>query len=69
MNKNTRLIYCRECRSQGSWVRSPAGDWVGESGRIMEYAYRCSQCGDITLRPEEAELALPKWYIDKPILL
>ena len=54
--KPTELNYCKDCNSFGLWERFPAGDWHTKDHTILEYSYRCSKCGHITLRPCEAIL-------------
>ncbi len=47
------LRFCKDCLSRDSWERYPERDWKYESGKVYEYAYRCRQCGAVTLRPYE----------------
>ena len=54
VNPSDKLVYCKDCGSSNTWKRYPARDWKTETG-IFEYAYRCSVCGAITLRPEEVK--------------
>jgi len=44
-------VYCKDCNTANSWERKPARDWITESGKVFEYAYKCKACGAFTLSP------------------
>ena len=47
------LVFCKDCNSTNSWDRYPVSDWLYDSDKIFEYAYKCRVCGVVTLRPRE----------------
>ena len=50
------LNYCKDCSSFGTWRRNPEGDKHTEDHKVLEYSYKCSKCGHVTLRPYEVEV-------------
>lgn len=65
------LVFCRECywndkankqmkreNWQDTWERYPEKDLKTEAGKITEFAYKCHNCGDVTLSPVEAILKI-----------
>jgi hypothetical protein len=49
-------IYCRDCKSQGTWDRHPDRDIYTESGILLMICYRCRVCGATTLRSADSVL-------------
>jgi hypothetical protein len=60
------LVFCNTCYYnlklskrtsrklwENTWERYPEKDLVSLNGKIMEFAYRCRNCGDITFYPYE----------------
>ena len=47
--ENHKPIYCRDCRSQGSFERYPEGDIPTESGRAFMLKWKCRECGKTVL--------------------
>ena len=55
-DKIYELNYCKKCSSFGTWQRNPAGDWHTIDHAILEFSYKCSKCGEVTIFPKEAVL-------------
>jgi hypothetical protein len=50
------LNYCKNCGKQGTWKRNFIGDWRDIDGKVVEFCYRCSHCGNTTIRPVDVEV-------------
>lgn len=55
----SQLCFCKDCGSHNSWVRCPERDWKTDNGEIVEFSYRCSVCGNLTLRREASVCGRP----------
>jgi len=48
-NNNHKPVYCRDCRTQNSWVRHPEKDVMAESGQAFMLGWICKVCGSTTI--------------------
>lgn len=50
-----RPVFCRRCNKSGTWRAVPERDVKTVSGRIIEYAFKCTGCGSTTLVPPDKD--------------